>query len=252
MSVMTGQSESAIIKVEGLTRKFGSLVAVDDVDIEVPTGELHSIIGPNGAGKTTLFNMIAGTLSPSNGHIYFRGDDITTMSEDARARAGIVRVFQIAQIFPELSAIENLRLAAQASKQEFNPFRGQDPDLYDAAENMFTRIEIDAAKSSNAKHLSHGDKKKLEIGMGIISDPDLLLLDEPTSGVSTSETDQVMDLIETVAEERTVLLIEHDIDLVLELSDRVTVLDRGSVIAQGSPEEISSSDRVQEAYMGGY
>ncbi len=245
-------SSQPLLDVEGLSREFGSLVAVDDVDLQVPRGELHSIIGPNGAGKTTFFNMIAGTLAPTRGSVRFRSEDVTDAPEHERARKGIVRVFQMAQLFPDLTVLENLRLAAQATEQDFNPLAATNDEHARRARNMFDQLAIDAATDSEVSALSHGDKKKLEIGMGLVSEPDLLLLDEPTSGVAAAESQGLMEFIREAGEDLTILLIEHDIDIVLELSDRVTVLDRGSVIARGTPAEITEDERVQDAYMGGY
>ena len=248
----TAAGADPLLAVQGLTQTFGSFTAVDAVDLSIPEGELHSVIGPNGAGKTTLFNMIAGSLPPTEGRIRFQGRDITDVGQDERARRGISRAFQITQLFPELSVHENLRLAAQSGAQRFNPLTTTDPAHDEQAKEMLSKLDIPARPSSVAKNLSHGDKKKLEIGMALVSDPTLLMLDEPTSGVAEAELPTLMNFLVDVVEDLTVLLIEHDIDLVLELSDRVTVLDRGEVIARGSPEEIADDQAVQNAYMGGY
>jgi len=242
----------ALLEVEGLTRRFGSFTAVDSVDLSVPDGEFHSIIGPNGAGKTTLFNMLAGSLPPSDGTIHFQGEEITAVDQDERARRGISRAFQITQLFPELSVHENLRLAAQSQDQRFNPLTTTDPSHDERAEEMFSQLDIQGRPTAVARNLSHGDKKKLEIGMALLTDPTLLMLDEPTSGVAEAELPNLLDFLVDVVEDLTVLLIEHDVDPVLELSDRITVLDRGSVIARGTPEEITANETVQDAYMGGY
>lgn len=241
-----------LLETRNLTRRFDSLVAVDSVELSIPRGEFHSIIGPNGAGKTTLFNMLAGTLSPSEGQIIYNGEDITQTPEHERARYGISRAFQMTQLFPDLSIRENLRLAVQGQEQTFNPFRKTDPDHLKKADRMLSEINIDAEPSHIAKHLSHGDKKKLEIGMALSVDPDLLLLDEPTSGVSQAESRPLMDFLAETSQERTVLLIEHNVDFVLEVSDRVTVLNEGAVISQGTPAEIEEDPAVQNAYMGAY
>lgn len=248
---MTGES-GPILRTEGLTRKFGSLVAVDDVDLAVSSGEIHAIIGPNGAGKTTLFNMIAGTLPPTAGRIFFGGEDLTETSEYERAQRGISRAFQITQIFPDLSVEENLRLAIQGQDQNFNPFASPGADHIERANQTLSEIDLEVEPTVIAETLSHGDRKKLEIGMSLAADPELLLLDEPTSGVAQGESRQLMEFLSEASEGRTVLLIEHNVDLVLELSDRITVLDQGAIISQGSPSEITADERVQEAYMGGY
>lgn len=248
---MTSEKKD-ILKTEDLTRNFGSLVAVDNVTLQVTKAEIHAIIGPNGAGKTTLFNMIAGTLPPTHGRIFYRGDDITDTPEHERAQRGICRAFQITQVFDDQPVVENLRLAIQGQEQNFNPLAHPDPDHTESAEDMLNQLDIDVAPQTPAGSLSHGDKKKLEIGMGLAADPHLLLLDEPTSGVAQGESHRLMEFLATASQGLTVLLIEHNVDLVLELSDRITVLDRGAIIAQGTPTEITADERVQEAYMGGY
>jgi branched-chain amino acid transport system ATP-binding protein len=241
-----------LLETRNLTRRFGSLVAVDNVNLSIPPGEFHSIIGPNGAGKTTLFNMIAGTLAESEGAIIYKGTDITGTPEHERAQQGISRAFQMTQLFPNLSISENLRLAVQGQEQNFNPFSSLDPTHTDRADEMLSGIDIDARPSHIAKNLSHGGKKKLEIAMALSVDPELLLLDEPTSGVSQAESRPLMDFLSESSQDRTVLLIEHNVDFVLEISDRVTVLDDGSVISQGTPAQIEDDAAVQEAYMGAY
>ncbi|MFD1632381.1 ABC transporter ATP-binding protein [Haloplanus ruber] len=246
------ESENTLLRIEGLTKTFGSFTAVDGVDLSVPDGELHSIIGPNGAGKTTLFNMIAGSLRPTAGTIHFRGTDITAVDQDERARRGVSRAFQITQLFPGVTVHENLRLAAQADNQRFNPLATRNPDHDERARGMLDDLDVDARPDEVAANLSHGDKKKLEIGMALVSEPTLLLLDEPTSGVAEAELPALLEFLTDAVTDLTVLLIEHDVDLVLELSDRITVLDRGEVIARGDPEDIVANERVQNAYMGGY
>lgn len=241
-----------LLRTEGLVRRFDSLVAVDDVDLAVATGEVHAIIGPNGAGKTTLFDMIAGTLAPTDGTIRFRGEAITDTPEHERARRGISRAFQITQLFADLSVHENLRLAVQASEQTLNPIATTDPSHADRAADLLSAVGIDATPTVPARTLSHGEQKRLEIGMALAVDPDLLLLDEPTSGVSQRESQQLLDFLAGASDDRTVLLVEHDVDLVMEFADRITVLQDGSIIAQGSPAEVAADETVQQAYMGGY
>lgn len=249
---MNENDTQLVLKTQNLTRRFGSFVAVDSVNLSIPRGEFHSIIGPNGAGKTTLFNMIAGTLPESEGKIIYKGENITGTPEHIRARQGISRAFQISQLFPNLSIRENLRLAIQGQDQNFNPVSKLNPEHTEKANQMISEINIDAQPSQLAKNLSHGDKKKLEIAMGLSIDPDLLLLDEPTSGVSQAESRPLMDSLSEASKDRTVLLIEHNVDFVLEISDRVSVLDGGSVISQGTPTQIENDEAVQDAYMGAY
>lgn len=241
-----------VLQTENLTRRFGTFTAVDDVSLEIERGELHSIIGPNGAGKTTFFGLVTGALSATEGQIWFNDEEITEVSEDARSRAGIVRAFQITQLFPDLSVQENLRLAAQSRKQSFFPLSERRESHEQQAANLFDRITIDAEPTSKAKFLSHGDKKKLEIAMSAATDPELLLLDEPTSGVSGAESEEIFSFVDELADSTTVLLIEHDVDLVLEISDRITVLHQGAKLAQGRPDEIVDNEDVQRAYLGGY
>lgn len=248
----TVESTAALLSLDGVTKTFGSFTAVDDVNLSIPAGEVHSIIGPNGAGKTTLFNMIAGSLRPTAGTIRFDGTVVTDVDQDERARRGISRAFQITQLFPDLTVHENLRLAAQSQSQRFNPLVTPDPTHAKQAREMLAQLNIQAEPASVTKNLSHGDKKKLEIGMALVSDPTLLMLDEPTSGVAEAELPVLLDFLVDAIEDLTVLLIEHDVDLVLELSDRITVLDRGAVIARGDPDAIAGDETVQQAYMGGY
>lgn len=245
-------SESTLLRTNNLTRRFGSFVAVDSVDLSIPRGEFHSIIGPNGAGKTTLFNMLAGTLPESEGEIFFRDEEITGLADHERVQRGICRAFQTPQLFGELSVLENLRLAVQATEQSLNPLGKPDPKHERKAIEMLDRIDLDADPDQTATNLSHGDKKKLEIVTAMSVDPDLLLLDEPTSGVSEADSEPLMEFISESSADRTILLIEHDVDLVLRYSDRITVLNRGSVISRGTPTEIMEDENVQQAYMGSY
>ena len=242
--------ETPLLKMRSLTKEFGAMTAVDGVDLTVEEGELHAIIGPNGAGKTTLFNMIAGTLQPSRGRVYLRGEDVTRTSTHDRSRQGISRAFQITQLFPEMTIVENLQLGALSKTDVYNPFDVMDESVRERAMDMFAEMDIDADVSTPAKVLSHGDKKKLEIGMTLLTDPDLLLLDEPTSGVSEDGSQHLIDQLKRVTRGLTVVLIEHDVDMVLRMADRITVLHQGAVIARGLPEEVTGSEDVQRAYLG--
>ena len=243
--------DSPVLEVDSLSKHFGDLKAVDDVSLAIPEGEVHAIIGPNGAGKTTMFNLITGTLQPTYGTVHFEGEDVTGTSLDARTRRGMSRVFQSAEVFPQLSIKENVRLAAQSNRQSFNPFKRPLPEHEQQAEEILEELDFEESVSTKVANLSHGDKKRLEIGMGLATDPSCLLLDEPTSGVSQEDSDRIIDQLVEMTEGITIVLIEHDIDIVMDVSDRITVLDTGEKIAQGAPTEIQQNEDVQEAYLGG-
>lgn len=247
-------SVAAILEAEGLTRRFGTLYAVRDVAISVAAGEIKAVIGPNGAGKSTLFNLLTG-LPATAGRIRFKGVDITRLPKYRRARMGLVKADQIVSIFPALSVVENVALAIHARRggvrELLTPFRALAPD-HEAAGETLAHVGLADRADQTAGQLSHGDKKRLEVALALSTEPDLLLLDEPTSGMSPRESAMMADLIASVAGGRTILLIEHDIDIVLALSHWVVVMHRGGVLAEGRPEEIEQNARVQEAYLGGY
>ena len=254
-----------LLETDGLTKRFGGITAVDGVDFALESGELCSIIGPNGAGKTTFFNLLTGVLEPSDGRIRFDppagGDDgspvdITTASPDETALAGIHRSYQITNLFPTLSVLENVRVAAQASRgnDSWKLWRnvGEFEEHYAEATAILERVGLAGAAETVTENLSHGEKRSLEIGVALAGDPDLLLLDEPTAGVSSEGVDEVVALIEDVAEDHSVMLIEHNMEVVMDISDRIAVLHRGELIADGPPEDVRGDDAVQEAYLGGY
>lgn len=254
----TIDTTTPILVTDGLTRRFGELRAVDDVNLTVDRGEFRSIIGPNGAGKTTLFNCLTGVLEPSAGSVSFNGKDITSRSPHERVRRGIGRSFQITTVFGGLTVRENVRLAAQAVRDGgFSPgdwlFRPTSDfeDVNEATEQVLDRVGLAEQGDVRAAALAYGDRRRLELGIVLATDPQLVLLDEPTAGMSREETRATMTLINDVLAERTLLLIEHDIDLVMNVSDRVTVLDRGRILATGTPEEIAADEDVQAAYLGG-
>lgn len=243
-----------LLEARGLTKAFGALTAVDHVDIVVRPGEIKAVIGPNGAGKSTLFNVLSG-LPATAGRVRFKGDDITRLPKYRRARLGLVKADQIVSVFPSLSVAENVALALHARRAGAADLlaspAGLRPD-FDEARALLERVGLHEQATQPAGHLSHGDKKRLEIAVGLATDPALLLLDEPTSGMSPRESALMADLINAIASGRTVLLIEHDIDMVLALSHSVVVMHRGRVLAEGRPEEIERNPRVQDAYLGGY
>jgi branched-chain amino acid transport system ATP-binding protein len=246
----------AALGAKGLTRTFGGLVAVDHVDLAVQEGELRSIIGPNGAGKTTLFNVLTDALSPSGGQVFFEGTEITDVPQYERPHLGLVRSFQSNQIFEEQTTLENVRIVAQTMAQgsfSFDLFRKGRDVATETAQGILDRIGLASLATEEAKNLSHGDQRRLSIAMALATDPSVLLLDEPTSGMGPTETEEAAGMIEEIQSEfdLTLLLIEHDMGLVLSMSDRITVLDQGEVLATGTPEEIQNNDEVQDAYLGG-
>ena len=261
-----------LLETDGLTKRFGGITAVDEVDFALESGELCSLIGPNGAGKTTFFNLLTGVLEPSDGAIRFASGaggagetggadergfrDITDAPPHETALAGIHRSYQITNLFPTLTVLENVRIAAQAARgadawklwRNVREFDGH----YAEARRVLDRIGLAGEGETVAKNLSHGEKRSLEVGVALAGDPDLLLLDEPTAGVSSEGVDDVVALIEDVAADHSVMLIEHNMDVVMGISDRIAVLHRGELIADGPPESVRNDPAVREAYLGGY
>ncbi|MEM4780408.1 MAG: ABC transporter ATP-binding protein [Halalkalicoccus sp.] len=245
-----------ILVADGLTKKFGTLTAVDAVSLEIATGGITSVIGPNGAGKTTLFNLFTGKYEPTDGRITFRGERIDGEQPHALVERGLVRSFQITNFFADLTALENVRLATQASRTGFRPrdFLSHHADLTEATEragHILERVHLADVADRTASNLSYGQRRHLEIGISLAADPDLFLMDEPTAGMSPEETSETVELIEEIASDITLVLIEHDMHIVMGISDDVAVMNEGSVLAQGSPEEIRTDERVQRAYLGG-
>ena len=241
-----------LLRTEALSRSFGSLLAVHRVDMTVHAGELRSIIGPNGAGKTTFFRLISGEMRPSSGRVWFKGRDITGLPQHAVARLGITKSYQITNVFPRLTVHENVRVAVQGWTRSFN-FWSRADGLVDVAERahaILGTVGLTGKAALLAAHLSHGEKRHLEIGIALASDPELLLLDEPTAGMSPEETDETMRLIRELTAGRTVVLVEHKMKLVMRISDRITVLHQGQVLADGTPAEIRANERVQQTYLG--
>ncbi len=245
----------AILRTEGLTKDFAGLRAVDDVDLRVEPGTIHSVIGPNGAGKTTLFNCLTGFEKPSGGKIFFEDKDITGFPSYRISHLGITRSFQITSLFPDLSVFENVRIAHQARENVNMNFLSSLKGLKQIEKRALEILEVvglaDFAREK-AANLDYGAKRCLEIGIALGTDPKLLLFDEPTSGMDTEESVRIIRLIQDIAINKTIVLVEHNIEAVLLISNRITVLQQGRVIAQGTPSEIQNNETVQEAYLGGY
>ncbi len=245
-------TDAALLETDRLTRSFGSLMAVDRVDFSITPGELRSIIGPNGAGKTTFFRLISGELAPTAGRIRFKGKDITGLPQHEITRLGVAKSYQITNIFPHLSVLENVRVAVQPHRLAFNFWARVErfADVREKAEGILRVVALGERRGMLAAHLSHGEKRHLEIGIALASEPTLLLLDEPTAGMSPEETDETITLIRKIAAGRTVILVEHKMKVVMKIADRITVLHQGQVLAEGSPDEIRANERVQQTYLG--
>jgi branched-chain amino acid transport system ATP-binding protein len=247
---------TTLIETKDLTITFGGHTAVDGVTISVPQNHFKSIIGPNGAGKTTFFNLLSGQLSPSKGSILFKGKDITQFSPTKRTREGIGRSFQITNVFPNLTVLENVRLAVQSQAglryKMFSHYKKYKA-FEEKAIQWLNLVLLDDKKDSLAKNLAHGEKRKLEIAMLLALETEMLLLDEPTAGMSLEEVPAILEVIKKIKDQgnRTIILIEHKMDMILDLSDSVMVLFNGRLLADGTPKEIMQNETVQSAYLGG-
>jgi branched-chain amino acid transport system ATP-binding protein len=244
--------DAPLLRTEVLTRAFGSLIAVDRVDVVVRQGELRSIIGPNGAGKTTFFRLISGEMAPTSGRVWLGERDITGLPQHAVARLGVAKSYQITNVFPHLTVHENVRVAVQGWARAFDFWSRADrlTETAARAHALLDTVGLAAKAGHLAAHLSHGEQRHLEIAIALASEPRLLLLDEPTAGMSPEETDETMRLIRELTAGRTVVLVEHKMKLVMKISDRITVLHQGQVLAEGTPEEIRGNERVQRTYLG--
>ncbi len=244
----------AIVEARGLTRSFGGFVAVNGVDLKVREGTIHALIGPNGAGKSTLFNLLTKFLQPSQGRIFFKGRDITGMKPAEISRRGLVRSFQISSVFPHLSVAENIRVALQARERDTYAFwrSGRRLERLDAeATQLLEDVGLADSASRMAVELPYGRKRALELATTLALKPEVLLLDEPMAGMGREDIERTAGLIRNVAKGRTVLMVEHNLGVVADLSDTITVLRRGEVLAEGSYQEISGNEEVRKAYMGG-
>lgn len=244
-----------LLETTDLTVRFGGHVAVDEVSCQFNAGEVTAIVGPNGAGKTTFFNLISGQIRASSGRVNLQGRDITRLSASARTRRGLGRAFQLTNLFPGLSVLENVRITLQAREGKgFRMFRSaaSDWELLDDAERLLYRIRLFEMADKPVTALSHGDQRKLEVALLIALDPLVYMFDEPTAGMSADEAPHVLDLVAEIGREagRTVLLVEHKLDVIRSLADRIIVLHNGALVADGPPAEVMSSEIVKEAYMG--
>ncbi|AGK52614.1 ABC transporter ATP-binding protein [Bacillus sp. 1NLA3E] len=247
---------SAIIETRDLSISFGLHKAVDSVSISVPKNHFKSIIGPNGAGKTTLFNLLSGQLMPTQGKIFYQGKEITRLSPTQRTRLGIGRSFQITNVFPNLTVLENVRLAVQSQGQvRYNMITHYKKyKQFEVQATQWLELVLLADKNSAiASTLSHGEKRKLEIAMLLALNTEVLLLDEPTAGMSLEEVPAILEVIKKIKQtgNRTIVLIEHKIDMIMELSDSIMVLFNGRLLADGTPKDIMANETVQSAYLGG-
>jgi branched-chain amino acid transport system ATP-binding protein len=245
-----------LLECRDLTRRFGGLIAVDNVNMAVEAGEIRAVIGPNGAGKSTLFNLVTGVLSPTNGEIFFAGERITGLPVYEIIQKGIARTFQLTHLFPNLTVRENARIAAQAPHADrWRPIAGGHviAESTRIADDVLKQVRLSQFANMKAGLLSHGDQRLLEIAMATAQMPRLLMLDEPTQGLSIEETDRAVQILRGMLSNGnlTVILVEHDMEVVFKLADKITVLHRGRVIADGLPAEVKANAEVQSAYLGG-
>jgi len=246
-----GGNAAPILRTEGLTVRFGGLSALSGVNFEVTPGEIRAIIGPNGAGKSTFFNCLTGVIRPTAGRVLFDGQDIAGLPPNRISQKGIARSYQITNILPNATTLENVRIAAQSRQHSwsmlthYRDFR----DIIDKALSVLEAVGLKGKEEELASNLSHGEQRNLEIGIALATEPKLLCLDEPTAGMSASETHDTMELVRRIAKSLTILVVEHDMEVVMELAQRITVLHYGEILAEGTPAEIQQNPRVQEVYL---
>lgn len=242
-----------ILETKGLYHDFKGLKVLFDINLEVKKGERHAIIGPNGAGKTTLFNLITGTYVPKKGRVFFKGKDVTGSPPEELVRQGMGRSFQITSIFSKLTAFQNIRIGILSKRGiRFNIYKSVDDmeDITQETEELLKQINLYDVKDVPAGILSYGQQRSLEIGMALATDPELVMLDEPSAGMSKEEIYYAVELIRKLTENKTVVIIEHDMDVVFSLADRITVLHQGAILASGPPNEIRENQAVKDAYLG--
>jgi branched-chain amino acid transport system ATP-binding protein len=245
------EAAAPLLWTEDLTVRFGGLTALNQVNFAVDRGEVRAIIGPNGAGKSTLFNCLTGVLRPSSGHLRFNGEDITGAWPDRISRKGIARSYQITNILPNATALENVRIAAQSRRHGWSLLTHHRAyrDIIEKAEAALEAVGLRGKAGELAANLSHGEQRNLEIGIALATEPQLLCLDEPTAGMSAAETHDTMELVRRIAKDLTILIVEHDMQVVMELAQRITVLHCGEILAEGAPAEIQQNPRVLEVYL---
>jgi branched-chain amino acid transport system ATP-binding protein len=242
-----------VLRCVGLTKRYGSLLAVDDVSLTIAEGARHALIGPNGAGKSTLFNLLAGTSRPTSGSVVFAGEDVTRRSDAWRSRAGLAKTFQHSSLFLSLSVLDNVAMAAQRLSGDGTRLwrsAARCPGVREASEHCLEQTGLADQAGRRVSELSHGERRQLEVAVALATRPRLLLLDEPTAGMAAAESARFADLVESLPPEVTVLLIEHDLDVVFRLASRISVLHLGRLLADGDPETIRADDSVQRAYLG--
>jgi branched-chain amino acid transport system ATP-binding protein len=246
-----GAASAALLKTESLSIQFGGLAALSQVNFEAAGGEIRAIIGPNGAGKSTFFNCLTGALRPTGGRIIFNGQEITGLPSNAISQKGIARSYQITNILPNATAFENVRIAAQSRRHSWNMISHHNglADINEKAEQALQAVGLLSKAREFASNLSHGEQRNLEIGIALATEPKLLCLDEPTAGMSQAETEETKQLVRRIAKNLTILIVEHDMQVVMELCHRITVLHYGAILAEGTPEEIQSNPRVLEVYL---
>ncbi len=240
-----------ILRTDGLTVRFGGLTALNNVSIAVPKGQIRAVIGPNGAGKSTFFNCLTGVIKPSGGRVLFDSADITGLPPDRISRLGLARSYQITNILPGASVLENVRIAAQSRHHNWSMLRHHRAytDVIDRAHAVLASLELDGKADELAANLSHGEQRTLEIAIALATEPKVLCLDEPTAGMSVAETHHTTALIRHIAADLTILIVEHDMEVVMGLAQVITVLHYGEVLAEGAPADIQANPRVQEVYL---
>ena len=246
-----GAVRPPILRTEGLTVRFGGLTALDNVTLAVPRGEIRAMIGPNGAGKSTFFNCVTGVLRPTSGRIVFDAEDITGLPPHRISQKAIARSYQITNLLPGATVLENVRIAAQSRHHSWSLVRHHRAfvDVIDRARAVLDAVGLGDKEEELAANLSHGEQRHLEIGIALATEPKLLCLDEPTAGMSVSETRATVELIRQIATDLTILIVEHDMEVVMGLAHTITVLHYGEVVAEGTPAEIQANPRVQEVYL---